>query len=286
MLAEGPHWSEVASEVLSRCGTAMAIGAPDSGKSTFLFWLAGVAARAGRRVWMVDADVGQSDIGPPTTIGAAPIPADLDGKPPSPLVPLSMQFVGSTSPRGNLLPMVTGTVRAVEDAQRQGGDLILVDTTGYVGEVAAVVLKISKIEAVRPDVVLAFGDAAPLAAILDPFRFMRHPRIIACPSTPAVRRRSQEQREAARLENWRGYFADAAPLELPLDRVGISGEGRSWLAENDIRGRVVGLYAPSGACRALGLVSRSDRDQMQVLTPLSADVPVVRIHIGRAEIAL
>jgi polynucleotide 5'-hydroxyl-kinase GRC3/NOL9 len=286
MSAVVSQWQSAAAVVLERCGVALAIGAPDSGKSSFVFWLARQAAVDGRRVWVVDGDVGQSDVGPPTAIGAALIPPDLevDGfKPACPLAAASLYFVGSTSPRGHLLPMVTGTVRAVADARAAGADLVLVNTTGYVHDLAAVVLKIAKIDAVRPDVVVAFGDPTPLAAILDPYRSSRTPLVVRCAAPAAVRRRSPEEREAARNRNWLHYFEPAQVRSILLGRVGLSGEGRRWAESHDLRGRVLGLYDALGVCRGLGVVARNEGLTWEVLTPFEGEV--ARIHVGAAQLA-
>jgi len=63
-------WEEMAEEALDR-KVVMAMGTSDVGKSSMILYMVNRALRAGRRPAVVDADIGQTDIGPPGTIGLA-----------------------------------------------------------------------------------------------------------------------------------------------------------------------------------------------------------------------
>ncbi len=71
-----PEWERAAEAVLARPGVVMLLGASDSGKTTLGRILAEKLTAAGRTVGLVDGDVGQSSIGPPTTVGLAILPPD------------------------------------------------------------------------------------------------------------------------------------------------------------------------------------------------------------------
>lgn len=63
------EWVEVL-EILSReRGIALILGDPDTGKSTFANFLIFNLCQGGLKVALVDADIGQSFLGPPSTIG-------------------------------------------------------------------------------------------------------------------------------------------------------------------------------------------------------------------------
>ncbi|MGC8973282.1 MAG: Clp1/GlmU family protein, partial [Thermoproteus sp.] len=66
------EWESAASSV-DLNGVTVVIGAIDVGKSTMTAVLANKALSRGLRVAVIDADVGQNDIGPPTTISASRI---------------------------------------------------------------------------------------------------------------------------------------------------------------------------------------------------------------------
>ena len=96
-------WRGAAEAILSNPGVVVVLGATDSGKSTFCSYLTGKGIDTGIRTALVDADVGQSRVGPPGCIGwawAGPqgIGAEED-----------LWFVGSFSPSGHLSECIVGT---------------------------------------------------------------------------------------------------------------------------------------------------------------------------------
>src|SRR3712207_9304063 len=94
-------WFNLAQKVsnlaTSRKTTVMLVGDTDTGKSTLAIYLANIAIRHGLVPSIIDADVGQGDLAPPTAIGAAVLSkqvVDLRD------VNTSLfEFVGSISPR-------------------------------------------------------------------------------------------------------------------------------------------------------------------------------------------
>lgn len=181
-------WPDATIHALDRViragGTALLLGGTDSGKSTLVRELANRALAAGRRVGIVDADVGQSDVGPPTTIGLGLIdaPIALSG----PIHASRLYFVGDTTPARHLLPAVVGTALMVRAARAQRCDLILVDTTGMVTGRLASVLKFHKIQAVQPRTLVAIQKQSELEGLLAPG--LGVPASCACLCPPAPRR--------------------------------------------------------------------------------------------------
>ncbi|GAI15744.1 unnamed protein product, partial [marine sediment metagenome] len=62
-------WLEVANKILKDRGAVLVLGATDTGKSICTLLFANFWAKHGRKVGIVDVDMGQSDLGPPTTMG-------------------------------------------------------------------------------------------------------------------------------------------------------------------------------------------------------------------------
>ena len=87
--------------------TAVLVGGLDSGKTTLARSMLGAALAAGRSCGYVDADVGQKTVGPPATVTLKLLrtPTDLEAEALADADDLS--FVGSTSPEGHLLSVVT-----------------------------------------------------------------------------------------------------------------------------------------------------------------------------------
>jgi len=66
-----PEWEAAAGRFLELGGAVMVLGAPDTGKSTLCRYLVYRAFAAGHPAALVDLDLGQSHLGPPTTLALA-----------------------------------------------------------------------------------------------------------------------------------------------------------------------------------------------------------------------
>jgi polynucleotide 5'-hydroxyl-kinase GRC3/NOL9 len=199
-------YDSIVARTVERGGTAVAIGGLDSGKTSFCRMCAAVAARLGRTVAYVDSDVGQSAVGPPATIGLKFISRADDLEADRLARADAIYFVGATSPKGHMLPMVIGAQKLVDQARAAGADLILVDTTGFIHGTQGQVLKIAKVEALRPDAVIGFQRGGELEPILGGIRRTLPPEVDAMPVDPAVQVTSVEERATHRQDGLRRFF--------------------------------------------------------------------------------
>jgi polynucleotide 5'-hydroxyl-kinase GRC3/NOL9 len=108
--------------------TLFLLGGVDVGKTHTVTALANRFYERGLTVAVVDADVGQSDIGPPCCIGRGILERKIRQLSEVPLH--SLYFVGTTSPSGCMRECVKGTVAAVHKAKRLNANIILIDSTG------------------------------------------------------------------------------------------------------------------------------------------------------------
>ncbi len=275
-----PQWANLnLSEIR---GTLMVIGASDTGKSTLARHLFQEACRRGRRAAFLDADVGQSTLGVPTTmtVALAASPGD-DGFPPQ--GERATFFVGSTTPRGYMLPVVVGAHRLQEKAAAWGADPLIVDTTGFVQKSdGGKALKQWKIEMLRPSTVIGLERGAELEPILWPLRRDSRVRVVELPVSPRVVERSREVRVAHRREHLARYFVDAHRHVLSLRQLPVYDV--EWLAP----GAVFAFEDCAGLALALGAVEQADAQSGSavVRTPLRdlADVHSLRFGAARWDI--
>jgi polynucleotide 5'-hydroxyl-kinase GRC3/NOL9 len=195
----------------------LVLGESDTGKTTLVVFLANALLAEGASVAIVDADLGQSEIGPPTTVGL--------GRPRAPLERLAdaevagLCFVGATSPRDHVAETVLATRRLTDRALGLGADRVLVDTSGLVhGEVGRA-LKQAKIDLVGPDLVLCLQRDGECEPILRPYAGDRTPAVVRLDPAPTARRRSAEERRRHRERSMAAYFVSASPVTLDLGRV-------------------------------------------------------------------
>jgi polynucleotide 5'-kinase involved in rRNA processing len=275
---------EAYSKLLKNPGVVMLLGGIDAGKTTFAVELVKRADDAGIPSAIVDADIGQSAVGPPTTVGLR-LCIDLRDLSRSTLRAAdSLSFVGALSPRGHLLPLVTGTARMVGEARSAGCRLIVIDTTGYVSGIHAQVLKFHKMNLVEPDFVVAFqrgGELEPLVGIAQRFT----PSDVFELEVPEqVRVRTAEERVAVREEQFAAYFEPGVSRWRVKPTVFMP----TLPPEFDLAlldGLVVGMEDGKGACAGIGVLEHdAAEDMLRMVSPVSEGVRGLRLGSLRIDV--
>jgi polynucleotide 5'-hydroxyl-kinase GRC3/NOL9 len=215
---EQPRW-RAALEELQSTRSIMLLGATDTGKTTFLAWLATTFQAQGRRLAIVDADVGQSSLGPPTTIGLGIVTEPFQSL--QELTPTALHFVGSTTPQGHLVPMIVGIKRMVDRAQTLAVDGVIIDTCGFISAAAGQILKHAQIDMVNPDVLVCFQRRDECESIVAAYRYRQRPRILRFRAADACRKRSMEERRLHREQTLRRYFAIPRVTTLSWDDLNL-----------------------------------------------------------------
>ncbi len=257
---------------------AIILGAPDTGKTALARFLIEEWCKSGIKVALVDGDMGQSTLGPPTTIGMA-----LFETPPNwikDIQPVSMRFVGSTSPEGYLLATVVGIKKLTERAFTLGAEIVLVDTTGLVTGSAARQLKYQKIDLLSPRHILALQRGGEIEHLLAPYercRIMELHRLIV---SERAKVKTREQRRAFRELRFKEYFCNGKLQTFPLGLVRLWNEEFNGLKE--VRGILGGLCDENGETLAIGIIEAVDfgGKNITIFTPLSEVSKVRSIHLG------
>lgn len=213
-----PAWRP-ALEAAARAPLTLVIGPVEAGKTTLVAALANALHAAGLTVALVDADLGQSEIGPPTTVGLGRVTRPLARPADAELV--AMHFVGVTSPAANLAGALVGVRRMVDRARALGAARVVVDTSGLVAGELGRTLKQAKIELLDPDLVIALQRGRECEHILGAYAHAARPAVVRLPALAAPRTRSAEDRRRRREERLRAYFAGARRATLDLRRVAL-----------------------------------------------------------------
>jgi polynucleotide 5'-hydroxyl-kinase GRC3/NOL9 len=217
----GPEWQEHIAALRDFRGTAMLLGAPDTGKTSLAVALVGAWAEAGARAAVMDLDLGQSEIGPPGTIGMAYAEKAFTGI--GSLVRPAIEFVGATSPARNQAGALAAA--SLLHARREPRDVTLIDSCGYVFGPGARMYKLQLVRLLRPDAVVALqkgSEIEPLVHLLESVEGLAVRRV---PASSFAVRRTPEMRSRRREVKWARYFREAEVHTLPLEDVEIAG---SW----------------------------------------------------------
>jgi polynucleotide 5'-hydroxyl-kinase GRC3/NOL9 len=210
-----PESWRAAAEVMEEMnqGKVMVIGMTDVGKSTLCAYLVNRLLLRGLRLDIVDGDIGQSDIGPPTTVGASVPTTSV-----SSLLDLKADaiiFVGHTSPR-QVQSKISGALKRLSD--RRKDTLTIINTDGWVIDSDAISYKIRLINETKPDLVVALASESELQPILSGSRVQS----VNVKTAKQVLTRSQSDRREIRRASYARFLEGARIRPIPLQEVTIS----------------------------------------------------------------
>lgn len=217
-------WQSIISEIVSAPGVAMVVGAIDTGKTRFCFELCMAGLEAGVPTAIVDADVGQSEVGAPGTIGMALVEKPVESL--SEIKPRRLYFVGATSPAEHLLECAIGTKKMIDAAIGLGAKLVVVDTTGLVGGWLGRKLKTYKIDLVRPEYLIGIQKKHEVEHLLIPFARVVGMKVKRVASPEQAKRKLPEFRTSKRRWNYNKHFADSHGHLIRMDDVSL---WNTWL---------------------------------------------------------
>ncbi|MEW6040076.1 MAG: Clp1/GlmU family protein, partial [Elusimicrobiota bacterium] len=146
------QWDKLVDRVAKeKAGTVLVLGEVDTGKTFFSTYIANRLIYKGVKVSVLDLDVGQSDIGPPGTLGLALLEKPqvfLTG-----IEPKEIYYVGSHSPGLHFLPTVVGFHKLTRRALSLS-DVVIIDTPGWVQGDGGRALRRAEIELLTPDIIV------------------------------------------------------------------------------------------------------------------------------------
>ena len=266
-------------------GVVFLLGAIDTGKTTFGLELVRRASIAGISAAIVDADIGQSTVGPPTTVGLKVVAESQEVTRQGLRTADSLGFVGSITPRGHLLSLVVATAKLTARARDAGCRLIVVDTTGFLSGINAQRLKFSKIDLIGPELVVAFERGGELEPILGITQRFSSADVIGLPVAADVQPRTVDDRAAFREQQFAAYFSTGASRW----RVRPSVFMPTLPPEFDLAlldGLVVGMEDGNGTCVGIGVLEFDEtEDVLRMVSPVSKGVRGLRLGSIRIDTA-
>jgi polynucleotide 5'-hydroxyl-kinase GRC3/NOL9 len=199
-------WEDAAKEVLSlkKPITVMVVGGMDSGKTSFCTFLVNEAVMKNWRTSVIDADLGQSDVGPPSTVGfnfvTEPVKDlfDIDAR--------DAVFVGSTSPSGAINKVIEGLTQLKDRVMEAGVDFLVINTDGWVEGEEAAEYKVRLAEKVSPSAVVGMQRGNELTPILDALHGVK---VFVIDSPQLIQPRSREKRKLLRELSYKKYLKGA-----------------------------------------------------------------------------
>lgn len=215
-----PYWWKAVEELdsVEKPVITLVIGGVDMGKTTFTTFLANAAFIKGLKVAVVDADVGQSDVGPPCFVAMG-----LLSHPVTDMAKVKLEdayFIGSTTPSTYPHRIVAGVKLMVEKALKLGCEAVFIDTPGWITGLKARDLNIALFNVLRPNMVIALQEKNEAEGILKALsgsktRILRLPALAAC-------KRDRETRKFLREAAYRRHLRGSENVTLDLSKVSVA----------------------------------------------------------------
>jgi polynucleotide 5'-hydroxyl-kinase GRC3/NOL9 len=274
------EWEGLLEKFKQQRGTAILIGATDSGKSTLTKYLVEKLIRENIKVSVVDADIGQSTLGLPGTISMRVFSNEKDIEN---FRFERMFFVGSTNPAKRISMVIDGSKRMV-DFCKEKSEIIIVDTTGLISGEIGRALKIGKIRAIKPEHIIAVQRNDELEHILNLIEGIPIHRIRA---SSLAKGRDRENRVHYRKKKFLDYFDMKEISEFLLNQndVRFFYNSKSFnLREGDFKkGTIIGLNHNADTM-GLGAVIETIDDSVIFKSPIKSLKGINRVLFGDMEI--
>jgi len=216
-----PSWMKACEELLKvehRPITAMVLGAVDSGKTSFATYLINKLLSMKIKGAILDGDLGQSDIGPPSTLAYAYLT-----KPITDLFDLRAKnaiFVGITSPSSAVDKVIDSMCKLKEEVLTCNPGFIVINTDGWVEGEEALSYKMRLVNKLKPDVVFCIQQKDEMAPLLNNIGNLEK---VVVDSPPAIKQRSREKRRSLRELGYVKYMRNAKMQSLSLGWLKIEG---------------------------------------------------------------
>jgi polynucleotide 5'-hydroxyl-kinase GRC3/NOL9 len=262
----------------------MLAGDTDTGKSTLSVYIANMAFASGIKVCIIDGDIGQGDLAPPSAIGAETLfsqTTDLR------CIRASMfEFVGSISP-AEIEYFVIEKLRSILDKCRSHGDIIIINTDGYVRD-GGILYKMQLAGDLKPDVIVCLGEDLPLFEQLrsGPWQVLRA-------NASGQVSKSRIERIGRRLDQFLQYVGEGSArvnlgqiMFVYMDKIFTSHEilqpPIKQLVPENMERMFVGLGGPENRIEGFGVIASMNHDKLTVQT----DIPAFsRVYLSNIRLA-
>lgn len=236
------------------------LGGPDSGKTTFAVNLAKEVAKT-KEVSIIDTDIGQSAIGPPTTVGAVTVKnpekdfLNIDQK---------LFFVGEITPIKFMLPLLAGTFKLSTELPSPQ----IIDSSGLVSYPFGHILKFNKLMAMKPDLVVCFEREDELTPLIDIIK--HYFKLESIKVSSSIPKRSPIKRADYRQRSFKRYFNKAEERKIKLSNISVY-PWRSKALKKESSGLVIGLNG-SNDTLGIGILESVNKKSIEVLTPVKDEI--------------
>jgi polynucleotide 5'-hydroxyl-kinase GRC3/NOL9 len=244
-----------------REGIALIIGSTDVGKSTFCTYALNRFLTKKMNVRVIDADIGQADIGPPTTIASATPTSSVFSL--TELIPEKVVFVGHTTPSA-VESKIIGGIRRLTHPDSQ--EFTIVNTDGWLLDSRAINYKSRMILTVRPNIVVGIGPTSTLNPVLDVSRT----NWISVEAPKSVLARSRNARKEIRELTYYHFLqgGDIKTIDLNTVKMRLRATTRQAFSRRSskLKNLLIGLLDAEGFMLQIGVLVGIEPNSIHIYT--------------------
>lgn len=253
-------------------GKVIILGPTDVGKSTLCVYLVNKLLNDLQNLRVIDADIGQTDLGPPTTIARAAALQPIASLPE--LAPDARLFIGHTSPSYVQRKLIRGIQKLSSKCE---GALTIINTDGWIAERDAILYKIDLITNVNPELVLGLEYADELQPILASVRA----HSMKIDAAKNALERSRGDRRDIRVSSYRRFLEGALTRSINLRGIQISVPGHfpsvTALNSRKLRNLIIGLLDEDGYLMQIGILTDIERDAVRIYSRPAEEISTIEV---------
>jgi len=270
-----PSWREASDLLRQSRGLAVILGDVGVGKSTLSTYLANVCFDHGIRTSIIDGDIGQTDIGPPTTTSSSTVSNHILSL--QDLQPERSHFIGDTSPSSVTAKLVQSITHLKDEISRGRSEVIILNTDGWVRDEEAVSYKLQLLHSLQPNLLLGLSSNKEL----DPLLEQQQWTTLRLEVSSCARTRTREERKKTREEGYRRFFFNSKHLNFNLNTIKLRtfNKSRQQRIDQDSthRGTLAGLLDEEGMLLSIGRIARIQNGFLRVTTTTGEKPRIVEL---------
>lgn len=253
--------------------SVIVIGSTDSGKSGLSLYIANRCIRSNLLpVCFIDTDLGQSDLGPPGTIGLAILDREITDI--QSIHSPHLEFIGTTSPYFVQTRILSLLKKLVFIAESQNSKIIIVNTDGWVNGSEAMSFKKSLVDIMPSPLIIGIQKNEIISNIENTLK----EEICWVESPSEIKIRTQETRKKLRGLIFSKYLAGGKIRAFDNKRVELIG---NW---EDAMNNIVGLFGKDREFLGIGVVLETEPIKGLIKVYTSVQGNVRKIVIGTTKL--
>lgn len=265
-------WRALVTKVASHLpGVVLVIGPPNAGKSTLSTFLVNQLLTISPSICVIDADLGQNDIGPPGTISMGVVRRPIIDL--SRVKPLSTKFIGFLSPSIDPEKLNSNIISLLR-ISRTHYDFVIINSDGWTSGLG-LSHKAYLVNKAKPDIVISLLDENSNQEISS---MVLDTKIIRIERSPFSMRRTVSTRRAYRDALFLRHLYGGRSISYSLDKVDL------LTPSIPKRGSLLGLMKYDGDLLGLGVFEMLEvkSNMIKVFTKVE-DVPSA-IEVGHIDL--